>query len=191
MRGLGAGVALVLLPAALLALAGCQTQRTSRISVEDYQEMAAAMAQSLRRSEAFADRSPQSEPWVVSFDKVLNLSSEIMPRGEQWYVVSAVRGAQPINSLWQDKRVSFVIPAQHAIDQRATIEAERIDKGFGSERGVTHTITATFRSVTRASADARVDVYQCEFQMIDLNTGVPVWNDLFEFKRAARGSIRD
>lgn len=177
----------------LMMSLGCKTQQTSRIAVEDYLEMSAAMAQSLRQSDAFAERSPASEPWIVSFDKVLNLSSEIMTQGEQWGVVAMVRGAQPINSLWDDKRVAFVIPAQYAIDRRGTLDAERADKGFGTERGVTHAITATFRSVTRIGDDGngRTDVYACEFQMLDLNTNVPVWLDTFEFKRTAQGSVRD
>jgi len=185
-----APVAIVLL---LLVSLGCKTQQTSRIAVEDYLEMSAAMAQSLRQSQAFAERSPSSEPWIVSFDKVLNLSSEIMTQGEQWGVVAMVRGAQPINSLWNDKRVAFVIPAQYAIDRRGTLDAERADKGFGSDRRVTHTITSTFRSVTRVGegGQGRTDVYGCEFQMLDLNTNEPVWLDTFEFKRTATGSVRD
>ena len=184
-------VALVLLLA--LVSMGCATERSSRIAIDDYLEMTDSMAQSLRQSEAFAERSPASEPWVVSFDKVLNLSSEIMTQGEQWGVVAMVRGAQPINSLWDDKRVAFVIPAQYTIDRRGTLDAERADKGFGTERGVTHTITATFRSVTRVGEDGkgRTDVYACEFQMLDLNTNEPVWLDMFEFKRTATGSVRD
>ena len=172
---------------------GCKSQQTSRIQIDDYVEMTSAMAQSLRQSDVFAERSAESEPMIVSFDKVLNLSSEILTQGEQWYVVASVRGAQPINSLWDDKRVAFVIPAQYAIDQRGTLDAERADKGFGSERGVTHTITSTFRSVTRVGEDGqgRTDVYACEFQMLDLNTNEPVWIDLFEFKRTAAGSVRD
>lgn len=177
---------------ALCAL-GCKTQQNSRIQIEDYQEMADKMAQSLRQSDAFAQRTVDSEPMIVSFDKVLNLSSEILTRGEQWYVVASVRGAQPINSLWNDKRVAFVIPAQYAIDQRGTLDAERADKGFGTERRVTHTITSTFRSVTRVGEDGngRTDVYACEFQMLDLNTNEPVWLDTFDFKRSATGSVRD
>lgn len=176
----------------MLTLCGCSTPQSSRIAIVDYQEMAEAMSQSLRQSEAFAQRNADSETWVVSFDKVLNLSSEIMTRGERWGIVSAVREAQPINTLWYDKRVAFVIPAQYAIDQRGTIDAERADKGFGSERGVTHVITATFRSLNpRVTENARTDQYACEFQMIDLKTNQPVWLDTFEFKRTASGSIRD
>lgn len=177
----------------VLCALGCKTPQSSRIQVDDYVEMAAAMAQSLRQSDPFVKRSADSDPMIVSFDKVLNLSSEIMTQGEQWGVVAMVRGAQPINSLWDDKRVAFVIPARYAIDQRGTMDSERADKGFGTERGVTHTVTSTFRSVTRVPDDGsgRTDVYACEFQMLDLNTNESVWIDRFEFKRAATGSVRD
>lgn len=183
----------MLLAVMMLCSLGCQSPQNSRIQIDDYTEMSAVMAQSLRQSEAFASRSASSEPWIVSFDKTVNLSSEIMTQGEQWGIVAMVRGAQPINSLWDDKRVAFVIPAQYAIDRRGTLDAERADKGFGSERGVTHTITSTFRSVTRVGEDGegRTDVYACEFQMLDLNTNEPVWLDTFDFKRSAKGSVRD
>ena len=186
----------VVLPCLLLVigLSGCQsTPKSSRIAIEDYEQMAAQMALSLRRSDALTQRTPTSQTWIVSFDKVLNLSSEIMTRSEQWSVMAGLQASQPIDALWEQKRVVFVIPAQHAIDRRGTIDAERADKGFGSERAVTHVIIATFRSVTRAAGDgeSRSDVYACEFQMLDLRTGEPVWLDTFEFKRRAQGSIRD
>ena len=181
----------IMLP--LLLAVGCKAPQSSRIQIDDYLEMTAQMAQSLRQSDAFAEHSADIEPMVVSFDKVLNLSSEIMTQGEQWGVVAMIRGAQPINSLWGDKRVAFVIPAQYAIDRRGTMDAERTNKGFGSERKVTHAITSTFRSVTRVGEDgqARTDVYACEFQMLDLSTNEPVWIDTFEFKRSAAGNLRD
>jgi len=171
---------------------GCKSApKTSRIAIEDYQAMAAEMSQSLRHSDAIEERSAASEPMVISFDKVRNLSSEIMPQGEQWGIIAMVRSAQPIKQLWDDKRIVFVIPAQYAIDQRDTIDAERADKGFGTERAVTHTITATFRSVTRAQVDRRVDVYACQFEMIDLRSGTTVWIDEFNFQREAMGDVRD
>lgn len=153
--------------------------------------MAEAMAESLRASEVIAARTPDSAPWVVSFDRVRNLSSEVMPSGEQWWVVANVRGAQPMRELWDDKRIQFVIPAQHARDLKPRLDAEGVDTEFAGERAVTHTITATFRSVTRADATHRTDLYGCEFRLLDLRTGTDVWNDWFEFKRQAEGHVWD
>lgn len=187
---LWAGLLVLLLVGPMLV--GCKTApTTSRIAVEDYQAMAAEMSESLRHSDAIEGRSSASAPMVISFEKVRNLSSEIMPSGEQWAVVAMVRSAQPIRRLWDDKRIVFVIPARHTIDQRDTIDAERADKGFGTERAVTHTITATFRSVTRAQSDRRVDVYACQFEMIDIQSGATVWIDEFNFQRTAHGDVRD
>lgn len=188
--GLRGGFGVLLLMGLLMV--GCRsTPGTSRIAIDDYQAMAAEMSESLRHSDAINERSPASEPWVISFDKVRNLSTEIMPQGEQWGIVAMIRSAQPIRELWDQKRIVFVIPAQYAIDQRDTIDAERADKGFGTERAVTHTITATFRSVMRAQVDRRVDVYSCQFEMIDLRTGTTVWIDEFNFQREAKGDVRD
>lgn len=153
--------------------------------------MAASMALSLRASEVIAARTPASEPWVVSFDRVRNLSSEVMPSGEQWWVVANVRGAQPMRELWDEKRIQFVTPGEHARALKPRLDAEGVDTDFGSGREVTHTITATFRSVTRADAMDRTDLYGCEFRMLDLRTGEDVWNDWFEFKRQAHGHVWD
>ena len=153
--------------------------------------MAAQMAASLRESEVIAQRTPGSEPWVVSFDRVRNLSSEVMPSGEQWWVVANVRGAQPMLDLWEEKRIQFVLPAEHARRMKPRLDAEGVDAAFGSERAVTHTITATFRSITRADAMQRTDLYGCEFRLLDLRDGTDVWNDWFEFKRVARGHVWD
>lgn len=177
----------------LITMIGCSTPQSSRITIEDYDEIGARMAQSLRHSDAFANRSADSEPMIIAFDKVLNLSSEIMTRSERWGLMAGLQASQPIQTLWYNQRVVFVIPAQYAVDRRGTIDAERLDKGFGSERGVTHIVTATFRSIERVGdgGDGRTDSYRCDFTMIDLKTNAPVWNDSFTFKRTAKGSIRD
>ena len=173
-------------------IVGCASPpQSSRIAIEDYEEMAAAMSASLRASEAIAQRTPESEVWVVSFDRVLNLSSEVMPTGEQWWVMANIRGAQPMRELWDDKRIQFVTPGQHARDLKPRLDAEGVDTDFGSGREVTHTLTATFRSITRADATHRTDLYGCEFRLLDLRTGTDVWNNWFEFKRQAEGHVWD
>lgn len=158
------------------------------MTVDDFDAMTAAMAQSLLQSDAIAARGPDSDPWIISIQKVTNLSSDVMPQREQWSIMAQIRGAAPIQTLWQQKNVRFVLPAQRVVELRnAGVEYE----DFGAQRKPTHTMTATFRSATRAQEKDRTDLYYTEFEIIDLQTGVPVWQDRFEFKRAAHGQIWD
>lgn len=184
---------LMLLLVCLLAAACAAPQRSSRMTTEDFQEMAEAMAQSLLRSEALAQRGPQSEPWVVSIDHVRNLSSDVMTQAEQWAIMADLRGSLPIQALWDQKNIRFVLPPQRVVQIRSRDEADEFDASFASQRQPTHTMTATFRSVTRASPDGRgrIDWYYCEFEILELATGQTVWTDRFEYKRQARGHMWD
>jgi hypothetical protein len=190
--GLGVGVIIVVCMAIILM--GCKSGavvQSTRLTVGDIDAMTEAMAQSLLSSEAIADRVPKDEPWVVSIDKVLNLSDDVMTANEQWSIMAQVRGAAPIQALWDEKAVRFVIPPQRVVEMRDNPDATEFTDGFGTERRVTHTMTATFHSVTRAQAKARSDLYYCQFDLVNLTTGEPTWSDRFEFKRQAKGHVWD
>jgi hypothetical protein len=181
------------LTAILLAatLVGCATARSTRVTVEDFSEMSNAMAQSLARSPWLDQRNPASEPITVSIEKVQNLSSDVMTQSEQWYVIQKLRSSLPITALWDQKAVRFVIPPekQQLVRQDAALAPDAAD--YGSQRRPTHLMSATFRSITRADATNRTDLYYCEFEILDLATRLPVWTDKFEFKRAAAGHVLD
>lgn len=159
------------------------------MTVDDFEAMTAAMAQSLLRSDAFAQRGSDSEPWVISIQKVTNLTSDVMPQREQWSIMAQLRGAAPIASLWHEKHVAFVLPAERVVELRRS--GVEYGEAFGAGREPTHVMTATFRSATRAQDKHRTELYYTEFEIIDLRTGGPVWHDRFEFKRAARGKLWD
>ena len=165
--------------------------QTTRMTAGDFVEMAGQMAQSLIHSDAVGERRPDSPRWVVSIDKVQNLSSDVMTEPEQWAIMARLRGAMPIQSLWDLKNVRFVIPPQRVVALRHHPDAVEFGASFGSRRQPTHMMTATFRSITRAQATRRIDLYYCEFEILDLDTGQTVWTDRFEYKRAARGHIWD
>jgi hypothetical protein len=178
----------------LFLLTGCAVTRpqTTRMTVDDLNEMAAQMAQSLAADEDFRSRTPQSEPWVISINKALNLSTDIITEGERWFVVQKLRSSLPIQALSKQKNVTFVIPAERmAMMKRDPRFGVKDEAGFGEERKPTHTMTATFRGSERATALARTDSYYCEFEILNLSTGEPAWTDKFEYKRAAVGHIWD
>ena len=190
-RGLRVKIAII---ACLFILPACTSRpvgESTRMTISDIDAMTEQMAQSLLGSDALASRGPDSPPWIVSIDKVLNLSDEVMTENEQWSIMAQVRGAAPIQALWDQKAVRFVIPAQRALALKQSANNPDFHQGFGTDRHVTHTMTATFRSITRAQAKKRSDLYYCQFDLIDLKTGETVWSDRFEFKRQARGQVWD
>lgn len=175
-----------------LTLTGCHTteRASTRMRVEDFEEMAQKMAASLRACPAIAGRTPGDKPWVVSFQKVTNLSSDILTPGEQWFPMTFIQGSQPIRQLWDSHRIRFVVNAEEAALQTGA-QPQEFDANYAAERRVTHVVTATYRSATRSQSDARSDLYVCIFEMRDLATGQSVWSDEFLIKRQAFGSLRD
>ncbi|MEX0744826.1 MAG: hypothetical protein WD118_04420, partial [Phycisphaeraceae bacterium] len=177
-----------------LLLTACNTApQSTRMTVDDFNTMAAEMAASLAESEALAERGPDSEPWVVSIERVLNLTSDVMTQSEQWAVIARLRSSTPLRTLAEEKNVRFVMaPERVAALRRDLDEQGEHGDAFGSDRLTpTHTMTATFRSLTRAHDSSRTETYYCEFEMLEHATGVPVWIDRFEYKREAFGHIWD
>ncbi len=173
------------------SLMACATQRSTRMTVADFSAMAFEMAQSLARSDALISRTPGSPRWVVAIDRVTNLSDDVMTPSEQWYIVARLRSELPMQALSQQRNLAFVIPAEQARRLRDEEDLETFSEDFASQRRPTHQMNATFRSLQRASALAQTDTYYCEFELIDLATGVPAWTDRFEYKRSARGHVWD
>ncbi|MEX0654327.1 MAG: hypothetical protein WD534_00720 [Phycisphaeraceae bacterium] len=180
-----------LLTLALLLTACAAPPRSTRMTVDDFDAMAAAMAASLARSEAIAERGPDSKPWVIVIERVRNLSMDVMTQSEQWAVVARLRSAIPLQTLSHDRNVRFVMAPERVAAMRAEDPTE-FDERFAADRLTpTHTMTATFRSIPRAYDRGRTDFYYCEFEILEHATGEPVWHDRFEYKRQAFGHLWD
>ena len=165
--------------------------QTTRMTTEDFQEMAAQMSQSLAMDDNFRNRTAQSEPWVISIDKTQNLSSDVITESERRYVVQKMRSSLPIRTMGEQKNVKFVIPAEQLQRMRNDPRLDVKDDPNFQRTTPTHQMTATFRTVTRADATNRTDLYYCEFHLYNLKTGEQDWTDKFEYKRAAAGHIWD
>jgi hypothetical protein len=159
------------------------------MTVDDMEEMGAQMAASLAKSDAMKSRQPDSPMWVITIQKVQNLSSDVMTDGEQWGVMARLQSSLPIRALWDDKNIRMVVPAERLGSLGKQTRAEFNQPVV--RRQPTHVMNATFRSATRADSKNRTESYFCLFEIIDLKTAVPVWIDKFEYKRAAIGHIWD
>lgn len=170
---------------------GCATvqQRSTRLTTEDVKEMAEQLAASMASSDFLRDRSPQSPRMVIALDRVENLSSDVVPVSEQWYLMERVRASTPLASLGTQRNIGFVIPVEHLNQLRDRVGAEAALAGAG--RTPTHAMRGVLRSVTRASGVYRTDLYSFETRVIDLETGRIEWSDSFELKRAAVGLAYD
>lgn len=178
----------------LLLAVGCGTSKpqSSRMTAQDFTEMSEAMAQSLAQSDALRDRTAASEPWVVSIDRVQNLTKDVITESGRWYVIQRLRSSLPIRAMSQQRNITFVIPKERldALKANPKIDVSD-DPNFGATRKPTHQMTAKFIGSERAQATSRTDTYYCEFEMMNLATGVPEWTDRFEYKRSAVGHVWD
>jgi len=185
-------VCAVMLGCAVIAM-GCATTgpQSTRMTADDFDAMIADMAAAFAQSEVVAGRTPNSPRWIITINKVQNLTSDAMTDAEQWAIMARLRSATPIRALWDQKNIRFVIPARRVQKMRDNPQLLSVDQSFGSKRRPTHEMSATFRSITRATATDRTELYYCEFEILDLAAGEPVWTDKFEYKRVAHGQVWD
>ena len=108
------GASLLLVPIiAALALPGCAApQHSTRMTVDDIARMSEQMAESLANSKALRDRTPQSPRWIITLQKVENLSSDLLTEGERWAVMAKLQSSLPIRALWDQRNIRLVIPAE-------------------------------------------------------------------------------
>jgi hypothetical protein len=170
-------------------LVGCAgTPRSTQLTMADLDDTTTVMAQKLAESRLLAERTAESPRMVIAIAKVENLSSDLIPEGEQWMLMQKVKGSLPIVQLGKEKNLAFVIPAEHLMDarRRGTLPEEA-----ALARNPTHEMTATFRSGTRMMGLNRTDAYLVDYRITDLATGILEWDETFSFKRAASGVAYD
>jgi hypothetical protein len=179
--------ALLALGLAVAALAGCAPgPRSTTLSVDDIEHTASEMTHKLSRSAWLTGRDAGAPPAVVAIQKVENLSSDVIPEPDRWYLMVKLRTSRPIEAFRRLHNITFVVPAEHL--RGAGLEE---DAGGGAGRQPTHEMTATFRSATRSAGRDRTDVYLCECRVTDLSSGEVVWTDVVEFKKRAVGRAYD
>lgn len=172
-----------------VALCGCAgTPKSSALTSDDLSTTATELAAKLAASDFMRERTPESPRMVIALNKVENLSNDLIPSGEQWYMMVRLRDSMPIGSLRTQRNMAFVIPREH-LDAGA--EAGNFPAGFAGSREPTHEMSATFRSSRRAAGKDRTEGYDCEFRITDLSTRELVFADTVSFKRVSYGKSYD
>ena len=171
-----------------VAALGCAAAppRSTRLTIGDFELLAAQMSTSLAASPLLRERGPTSEPMVITINRVENLSMDLIPRREQWALMSKVRSSAALVELGRARAFRVVLPAEFAALAGEPAEAAR-GQGVYAGRAPTHEIAATIRSATRSDGRNRTDVYLLDMRLTALATGELQWTDTFELKRWATG----
>lgn len=162
------------------ALGACAAPRinTTMLDTHDVIAMTDAMLHALARDAVFAERTPSSPLWIVTLDRVENLTEHPMAERERWATMARLRARLAESSFALERGITFILPG----DQWRSLEPEQ---ALAAQRlAPTHALRATFWSDTRSDRGHRADTYLCTFRMTDLLTGAIVWEDAFELEHA-------
>ncbi len=176
-------IAPVVLCALGVVLGGCAAPRiqTTQLTSTDVVQMTDEMTASLTRDEFISTRSPSSEPWVFSIDRVRNLTEHPMSMNQRWATMARLRSRLAQTDFARERNIAWILPPdlwqQYAPDSYDPAAQRRLP---------THSLHATFYSDTTSSLAGRSDAYLCAFTLTDLATGQIVWEDRFEVKYTQR-----
>ena len=177
--------ALVIVFAMLLAgtCVGCSAPevRTTFLGSVDLVEMTDRMADSFADDPVIGRRSEASETWVVSIDRVVNHTNQIIPGREKWLYTTRMRALLAKSSIARRRNIVWIVPPERWPAAAGELESPH------RRLTPTHLLAAEFQSLTLTSAAGRSDTYVCAFQLTDLGDGHLVWEDLWEVKYAVRG----
>lgn len=180
--------------------ASSASQRSTALTVADFEVMIADATLGLLRTEEVVRRSSEDPEMRITFDRITNLTSDLLTASEQWMIVEQVLRTQELVELRRQRNVSIIIPASRSArhdlanprigegGRPSQIEAER---DAYSQRSPTHRLEATLRSATRIDGSDRAELYECVFLLTDLRSGNQTSVSSTLIKRAARGRLWD
>jgi hypothetical protein len=179
-------IALLLLAPLLAGCGGPPRANTTFLRSVDAVDMTDRMARSFA---ADADIGGGTEPWIISLHRVANQTNQLIPEREKWLYMGRLRALLATSGLTRERNIVWVIPPE-----RWPMVAEELgvsEEPYGLRLDPTHLLTAEFHALTVTSGRGRSDTYVCDFQLLDLATGVIAWEDAWEAKRASAGVTYD
>lgn len=179
----------------LLLLTGCGGApkiNTTFLNSVDLVDMTDRMAESFSHTSAVAQRTPQSDPWVISMYRVQNHTNQIIPDREKWLYLARVRALLAQSNMSRQRSIIWIIPPERwpMVAKELGVSTEP----YGLRMNPTHLLTAEFYALTNTSGKGRSDAYFCDYQLVDISggaSGAMVWEDKWEVKRAIAGKTYD
>lgn len=173
-------------------LTGCSAPpRSTRLTLGDLNAAHEKIVASLAGCDFLKDRGQESPQAVIVINKVLNLTTDIIPPGEQWMHVARLQGALPLQELAKRENIVFVLPPERI----SSLREAGFDVDSGGALKPTHVMSAEFRSIRREQRTADdlgqvtgiTDFYDLRYTILNLETRQIEWTDSFEFQRQALG----
>lgn len=171
----------------MIGCSGPPKVRTPFLTSVDLREMSDRMAESFAGDEVIGSRTPSSERWVISMDRVVNHTNQIIPENERWLYLARLRSRLAQSDIAQRRNLVWIIPPE----RWPIVQPELGDAPPELRLAPTHLLTATFDALTRTGPRGRSDAYFCSYQLVDLQSGRMVWEDAWEVKRAVSGLTFD
>ncbi len=109
-----ARAAAVIMIAAGAAAWGCSppAARTTFLRSVDLVDMTDRMAESFAADAVLGRRTPGSAPWVVSIDRAVNHTNQVMPSREKWLYVARLRALLAGSDLAGSRNIVWVVPPE-------------------------------------------------------------------------------
>ena len=178
----------LMIAALLVGCAAPKVGESTRLTSSDYVYTISETRRKLMESDLLRNRTESSPKMTVTINKVTNLTSDLIPEGEQWGFVSSVWSNPDVQALARSKNI--VTQIQPEVMERHRLQHEGAGTIF---QPPTHLMSAEFNSATQWNrnregfVDDRIDQYLMNYTMTDAKTGQVVWSAIVEFKRAAKG----
>ena len=165
------------------ACVGCSAPavRTTFLDSVDLVNMTNRMAQSFAGDPVIGRRTEASETWVISIDRVVNHTNQIIPDREKWLYVTRMRAQLAESDIARRRNIVWVVPPERWPAAAGELQSRH------RRLPPTHLLAAEFQTLTQTSAAGRSDTYVCACQLTDIGDGRPGWEDLWGVKYAVRG----
>ncbi len=160
--------------------------QTTALTVSDIDEVTASIIEQLVEKPVFQDRTEQTPELLITFANAINLSDDLIPDRQRWYLMLRVADAFTATAFAKQRNIVMIIPAERLRRLQRTVWTAQ---PVGDDRLPTHIITAEINNLQRGDARTRTDQYIFRFIVSELQTGTVLASARVQITRQAFGKI--